>query len=104
MNGASKGSKEYYAARGFSKPVGKANATFLQKVTFNWAAPILQKGARNEITEDTAEAFVDEQNSAPHQARTFEEAYIRLKVWITLCNLSIGDLHAAAHVMARKCH
>ncbi len=77
---AAKGSREWFAARGFDKPVGKQHANLWQQVTFNWAAPLLQKGARQEIREDTAEAFVDDQNGAPFQARIFEEAYEKLKV------------------------
>ncbi|BDA43779.1 probable cystic fibrosis transmembrane conductance regulator [Coccomyxa sp. Obi] len=77
---AAKGSREWFAARGFEKPVGKQHANLWQQVTFNWAAPLLEKGARQEIREDTAEAFVDDQNGAPFQARIFEEAYEKLKV------------------------
>lgn len=77
---AAKGSREWFAARGFEKPVGKQHANLWQQITFNWAAPLLSKGARQEIREDIAEAFVDDQNGAPFQARIFEEAYEKLKV------------------------
>lgn len=75
-----KGSREWFAARGFDRPVGKLHANIWEQITFDWAAPMLRKGARQEIQEDTAETFVDERNSAPFQARTFEEAYENLKV------------------------
>jgi hypothetical protein len=74
--------KDFFAARGFDKPVGKDHANFVQRITFGWAAPLLGKGVRQQITEDTAEAFVDELNSAPYQAKTFEEAHQRVEVII----------------------
>ncbi len=77
-----KGTKEWFAAIGFNRPVGKMHANMWQQITFDWAAPLLQKGSRQQIREDTAKAFVDERNSAPYQARTFEEAYKQLKVYI----------------------
>ena len=101
-----KGSREWFAARGFDRPVGKLHANMWEQITFDWAAPMLKKGARGQIQEDTAEAFVDENNSALYQARTFEEAYEELKVG-SCCRVSCSLPTAASvssHVQAARWH
>lgn len=84
-----RGSREWFAARGFDKPVGKMHANLWEQITFDWAGPLLSKGARHQIREDTAEAFVDSRNGAPYQAQTFEEAYQKLQVRIAHCRPAI---------------
>ena len=73
-------SEQYYRDRGFSRAVGRGHAGILSLLTYYWVNPLLQKGARCDIQENTAEAFVDTQNRARLQAEQFSAAYNRSKV------------------------
>ena len=72
---AEHGSKEWFAERGFDRPVGKAHASLYELVTFNWISPLLAQGAKGLITERSAEAFIDDPNRAPHLMAQFQSAY-----------------------------
>ena len=73
-------SEQYYRERGFSRAVGRGHAGILSLLTYYWVNPLLQKGAACDIQENTAEAFMDPQNSARFQAEQFSTAYQRAKV------------------------
>ena len=79
------GSEQYYRERGFSRAVGRGHAGILSLLTYYWVNPLLQKGAKCDIQENTAEAFVDPQNRARFQAEQFSAAYDRSKVILSPC-------------------
>ena len=75
VTAAQHGSKEWFAERGFDRPVGKAHASIYQLVTFDWIGPLLAQGAKGLISERSAEAFIDWPNRAPHLMAQFQNAY-----------------------------
>ena len=77
----SRRSREWFAQRGFDKPVGAESAGLLSQITWSWVWPLLQRGNKHSIHEDTAEAFVREDTRAPRLASEFDAVYDRLRVW-----------------------
>lgn len=72
--------EHYYSSRGFSRPVGRGNAGLFSLLTYYWVNPLLDKGARCELQEDTGEAFVDRPNRGRIQAEQFSAAYVAMRV------------------------
>ena len=88
-------SPEWFAQRGFDRPVGVESAGFFSKICFNWVWPLIQRGNAKTIHEDTALAFVREDTRAPRLADEFDAVYDRLRVRPGPC-LCQGSVHVCA--------
>ena len=73
-------SPEWFAALGFSEPFGLHSASWWQKMTFGWGAPLLEKGALGQITEEMADCLPPPEDEAPVRARQFAESYDHCQV------------------------
>lgn len=80
MASTPEGDEQYYSSRGFSRPVGRGNAGLFSLLTYYWVNPLLDKGAKCELQEDTGEAFVDQPNRGRIQAEQFSAAYDTMRV------------------------
>lgn len=72
--------REWFAQRGFDRPVGAETAGLLSQITWSWVWPLLQRGNKHSIREDTANAFVREDTRAPRLAAEFDAVFNRLRV------------------------
>ncbi len=80
MDSTREGDEQYYSSRGFARPVGRGNAGLFSLLTYYWVNPLLDKGAKCELQEDTGEAFVDRPNRGSIQAQQFSAAYDTMRV------------------------
>lgn len=71
---------EWYHALGFDRPWGLHAATFYQKLTFGWGAPLLEKGSYCQITEEMADALPPPQDEAPLRTQQFADYYDQCQV------------------------
>lgn len=73
---------EWYHALGFKNPWGLHAATFYEKLTFGWGAPLLDKGSYGQITEEMADALPPPEDEAPLRAQQFADCYDHCQVCI----------------------
>ena len=73
-------SPEWFAALGFDKPFGLQPANWYERMTFAWGAPLLDKGAYGQITEDMADCLPPPEDEAPLRARQFAESFDQCQV------------------------
>lgn len=93
INGKSEGlpprrSSEWYTAIGFEKPWGLKFASFYEKLSFGWGAPLLEKGSYGQITEEMADALPPPEDEAPLRAQQFADCYDRGQVRARVSSLS----------------
>jgi hypothetical protein len=69
----------WWRARGFSGPIGLDNLSLWRAVTFSWASPLIDRGAKGLFKEETAEAFLASRDDPTVRAAAFERAYARAK-------------------------
>ena len=69
----------WWRARGFPGPVGLDNLSLWRAITFSWASPLIELGAKGQFTEETAEAFLASSDDAAVRAAAFQQAYDRAK-------------------------
>ena len=69
----------WWRARGFPGPVGLDNLSLWRAVTFSWASPIISRGAKGQLSEETAEAFLSSSDDPAVRAAAFEKAYQKAK-------------------------
>ena len=68
-------SPEWYTAIGFEKPWGLQFASFYEKLSFGWGAPLLEKGSYGQVTEEMADALPPPEDEAPLRAQQFADCY-----------------------------
>lgn len=83
-------SPEWYTAIGFGKPWGLQCATFYEKLSFGWGAPLLEKGSYGQITEEMADALPPPEDEAPLRAQQFANCYDQGQVRACVCSLLHG--------------
>lgn len=69
----------WWRARGFPGPVGLDNLSLWRAITFSWASPLIDRGAKGQFTEATAEAFLASRDDPAVRAAAFERAYARAR-------------------------
>ena len=69
----------WWRARGFPGPIGLDNLSLWRAVTFSWAFPLIDRGAKGLFTEETAEAFLASRDDPAVRAAAFSHAYERAK-------------------------
>lgn len=102
---------EWYHALGFDKPWGLHVATFYEKLTFGWGAPLLEKGSYGQITEEMADALPPPEDEAPLRAQQFADYYDQCQVYLcaqlaSLCASFATHilLHRWPILKLRHCH
>jgi hypothetical protein len=78
-------SPEWFTALGFEKPFGLHTANLYEKLSFDWGAPLLEKGSYGQITEEMADCLPPPEDEAPLRAQQFADCYdqcrVRACVW-----------------------
>ncbi|DBA68013.1 TPA: hypothetical protein ACH3X2_014044 [Trebouxia sp. C0005] len=68
-------SPEWFTALGFEKPFGLHTANLYEKLSFDWGAPLLEKGSYGQITEEMADCLPPPEDEAPLRAQQFADCY-----------------------------